>query len=53
MTLNLIATSAFGLEAIVVRELGDLGYKARIARPGRIAFPGDATAISRSNMWLR
>src|SRR5690606_13709617 len=50
---NLIATSAFGLEALVVRELGDLGYEAKVARPGRIAFRGDATALCRANMWLR
>ena len=30
---NLIATSAFGLEAVVVRELSDLGYPAMSA-PG-------------------
>jgi 23S rRNA (guanine2445-N2)-methyltransferase / 23S rRNA (guanine2069-N7)-methyltransferase len=51
--LNLIATSAFGLEAVVVRELSDLGYAAKVARPGRIAFSGDATALCRANMWLR
>jgi 23S rRNA (guanine2445-N2)-methyltransferase / 23S rRNA (guanine2069-N7)-methyltransferase len=50
---NLIATSAFGLEAVVVRELGDLGYPAKVARPGRIAFSGDASALCRANMWLR
>ena len=50
---NLIATSAFGLEAVVVRELSDLGYPAKVARPGRIAFSGDASALCRANMWLR
>ena len=50
---HLIATSAFGLEAIVVRELGGLGYAAKVARPGRIAFSGDASALCRANMWLR
>ena len=53
MTLNLIATSAFGLEAVVVRELGDLGSAARIVRPGRISFAGDAAALCRANLWLR
>jgi 23S rRNA (guanine2445-N2)-methyltransferase / 23S rRNA (guanine2069-N7)-methyltransferase len=53
MQLKLIATSAFGLEAVVVRELGDLGYDARIVRPGRIAFAGDAVAMCRANLWLR
>lgn len=51
--MNLIATTAFGLEAIVVRELKALGYEAKVIRPGRIGFPGDATAIARANLWLR
>src|SRR6185436_4360839 len=50
---NLIATSAFGLEAVVVRELEALGYAARTMRPGRIAFAGDASAVCRANLWLR
>ena len=50
---NVIATSAFGLEAVVVRELNDLGYAAKVVRPGRIMFPGDASAVCRANMWLR
>jgi 23S rRNA (guanine2445-N2)-methyltransferase / 23S rRNA (guanine2069-N7)-methyltransferase len=53
MTLDLIATCAFGLEAVVVRELAALGYEARVARPGRIAFVGDESAVCRSNLWLR
>jgi 23S rRNA (guanine2445-N2)-methyltransferase / 23S rRNA (guanine2069-N7)-methyltransferase len=53
VTFNLIATSAFGLEAVVVRELGNLGYEARVDRPGRIAFRGDAAAVARCNLWLR
>lgn len=51
--LNLIATSAFGLEAVVVRELSDLGYAAKVVRPGRILFTGDASALCRANLWLR
>jgi len=50
---NLVATAAFGLEAIVVRELKQLGYETRIARPGRIEFTGDLSAICRANLWLR
>ncbi|HEX6962467.1 MAG TPA: bifunctional 23S rRNA (guanine(2069)-N(7))-methyltransferase RlmK/23S rRNA (guanine(2445)-N(2))-methyltransferase RlmL, partial [Lacipirellula sp.] len=53
MSLELIATCAFGLEAVVVRELAALGYEARVARPGRIQFSGDAAAICRANLWLR
>ena len=50
---TLVATAAFGLEAIVVRELKALGYEPRISRPGRIEFAGDLGAIARTNLWLR
>ena len=48
--LTLVATAAFGLEAIVVRELKALGYEPRITRPGRIEFAGDFSAICRANL---
>ncbi|REJ66936.1 MAG: bifunctional 23S rRNA (guanine(2069)-N(7))-methyltransferase RlmK/23S rRNA (guanine(2445)-N(2))-methyltransferase RlmL [Planctomycetota bacterium] len=51
--LELVATCAFGLEAIVVRELAALGYDAQVVSPGRILFVGDTTAICRANLWLR
>ncbi len=51
--LDLIATSTFGLEAVVVRELKALGYDAKVAQPGRILFQADAAAIARANLWLR
>jgi len=50
---NLVATTAFGLEAVVKRELAALGYEARIGDPGRIHFTGDLSAICRTNLWLR
>ncbi len=53
MSYPLIATAAFGLEAVVVRELKALGYQPRITRPGRIEFMGDGLAVARSNLWLR
>jgi 23S rRNA (guanine2445-N2)-methyltransferase / 23S rRNA (guanine2069-N7)-methyltransferase len=53
MTYELVATAAFGLETVVVRELAELGYAGRIVRPGQIAFSGDLLAICRANMWLR
>ena len=53
MQLTLVATAAFGLEAVVVRELEQLGYTPRVARPGRIEFAGDLSAICRTNLWLR
>ena len=51
--LDLIATSTFGLEAVVARELRALGYDAEIRQNGRIAFAADAAAVCRANLWLR
>ena len=50
---QLLATCAFGLEALVRRELESLQYAAKVVEPGRVAFEGDSTAILRSNLWLR
>ncbi len=50
---NLIATAAAGLEAVVARELSDLGFETRIISIGRIAFQGDASAVATTNLWLR
>lgn len=50
---DLIATSSFGLEAVVKRELAALGYPARSSQTGRIAFTGDDDAVARTNLWLR
>ena len=52
-TVDLIATCAFGLEAIVKRELKQLGYDPRTLHPGRIQFSGDFQAICRANLFLR
>ena len=52
--MKLVAACAFGLEAIVKRELIALGYgDARVEQPGRIVFSGDESAICRCNLWLR
>jgi 23S rRNA (guanine2445-N2)-methyltransferase / 23S rRNA (guanine2069-N7)-methyltransferase len=52
-SIPLIATTAFGLEAIVKRELADLGYEGRVVSPGWIEFFADRQAICRANLWLR
>ncbi|MBB4823726.1 putative N6-adenine-specific DNA methylase [Sporosarcina luteola] len=53
MTLyNLVATSAMGLESIVADEVKALGYDTKTEN-GKIYFSGDATAIAKTNMWLR
>lgn len=52
--LRLIATCAFGLEAIVKRELVALGFDSpKVVTPGRIAFSGDWKAVCTTNLWLR
>ena len=50
---ELIATSTMGLEAVVARELEDLGYQAEVVETGRVLFRGDYRAICRANLWLR
>lgn len=51
--LNLIATAAFGLEAIVKREVMALGFSNITVLDGRIDFSGEMDAIATSNLWLR
>lgn len=51
--LDLIATSAFGLESAVSHELERLGYADRHVENGRVTFRGDLRAIARTNLWLR
>ncbi|URN94434.1 MAG: class I SAM-dependent RNA methyltransferase [Candidatus Pristimantibacillus lignocellulolyticus] len=51
--LNLIATAPMGLEAIVARELKELGYTDTQTENGRVNFTGDFLDIARTNLWLR
>lgn len=51
--LELIAPCHFGLEAVLKRELQDLGYEIASVEDGRITFYGDADAICRANIFLR
>ena len=53
MKLELVATAAFGLEAVVRREIEALGYKVIKTEDGRVTYIGDERAIARSNLWLR
>ncbi len=50
---ELIATSSFGLEAIVKRELNDLGLEVTKTDNGHIYFNGDAIDMARANINLR
>lgn len=50
---QLIATSTFGLEKVVARELEGLGYHDCRIQDGKVVFSGDETDIARCNLWLR
>lgn len=51
--MNCVASCAFGLEAIVARELRAQGLDAKPGGPGQVEFHGDWPAIARCNLWLR
>jgi len=51
--IELIATASFGLEAVVARELKQLGYERQTVEDGRVTFVADLQAICRTNLWLR
>jgi putative N6-adenine-specific DNA methylase len=51
--LELIATARFGLEAVVARELKQLGYGDQTVEDGRVTFLADEAAVCRANFWLR
>ena len=50
---KLVAPCHFGLEAVLKREIYDLGYEITLVEDGRVTFEGDAEAICRSNIFLR
>ncbi len=50
---HLIAPCHFGLEAVLKREITDLGYEIEKVEDGRVTFIGDETAICRANIFLR
>ncbi|OEF98461.1 THUMP domain-containing class I SAM-dependent RNA methyltransferase [Desulfuribacillus alkaliarsenatis] len=52
-TLELIATTTFGLEAVVKQEVANLGYEIISVENGKVVFKGDELAICRANIWLR
>ena len=52
-SLDLIATTAFGVEAVTARELTQLGYEPETVGPGRVRFAGGEADICHANLWLR
>ena len=51
--MELIAPCHFGLEAVLKREILDLGYEILEVEDGRVTFLGDEEAICRANVFLR
>lgn len=49
---QLIATAAAGVEALVGKELRELGYQTQVEN-GRVRFEGTMSDVLRTNLWLR
>ena len=52
-TLELIAPCHFGLESVLKREIGDLGYEISSVEDGKVRFFSDHPGIARSNVFIR
>lgn len=50
---SIIVPCHFGLEAVLKREIIDLGYEIEKVEDGRVTFIGDEAAICRANMFIR
>jgi putative N6-adenine-specific DNA methylase len=53
MQYELIATSTFGIEAVVKRELVKLGFEVIKTENGKVTFLSDLSGIAKANIWLR
>lgn len=51
--IRLIAPCHFGLEAVLKREIQNLGYEIERVEDGRITFLADMAGIARANIFLR
>ena len=52
-TFPIVLPCHFGLEAVLKREIYDLGYEIEEVTDGRVTFIGDADAVCRSNIFIR
>lgn len=52
-TFDILVPCHFGLEAVLKREIYDLGYEITKVEDGRVTFEGDEEAICRANIFLR
>lgn len=53
MIFELMAPCHFGMEAVLKREIIDLGYEITKVEDGKVYFEGDEDAICRANVFLR
>jgi len=51
--IELIAPCHFGMEAVLKREIIDLGYEISQVEDGRVTFYGDMEAVAYANVFLR
>ena len=52
-TYEMIAPCHFGLEAVLKREIQELGYEILLVEDGKVTFRTDEQGICRANMFLR
>ena len=51
--IELVAPCHFGLEAVLKKEIADLGYEILQVEDGRVTFCGEEEAVCRANIFLR
>ena len=51
--IELVAPCHFGMEAVLKREILDLGYEISLVEDGRVTFLGDLEAVAYANVFLR
>lgn len=51
--IELCAPCSFALEAILSREIKDLGFEVTKVEDGRVYFLSDESGIAKANLWLR
>ena len=51
--MELIAPCHFGMEAVLKREILDLGYEISKVEDGKVTFLADVEGIAQANMFLR
>lgn len=53
MSIQIVASTTFGLESVVKRECQNLGFQNIKTADGKVEFTGDESDIVKANLWLR